>query len=203
MLFHAISNENGTFEAYDNAEENAPESTENTASENREDGFSVENTADIVLEMNAIDSVKAGTFNKLVNVALHCVGNCGAFTPASVLAEHLDLAEEAAITQTVAEPERYAKGDKAGKIKTARYLSKTYQHARSTLVNFLENGGTLVDDDGNLKGKSAIEAEKKEARAPKSPEEKLAALAQTVKALLDQCEYRTDEMNRFINEIRG
>lgn len=205
MLFHAISNENGTFEAYDNAEENAPEAVENTASENRDDGFSVENTADIVLEMNAIDSVKAGTFNKLAAVALHIVSHRRHYdSPAcEQLAAHLDDAEEAAITQTVENPERYAKGDKAGKIKTARYLSKTYQHARSTLVNFLENGGNLMDDDDNFKGKSVIEAEKKEAKAPKSPEEKLAALAQTVKTLLDQCEYRTDEMNRFINEIMG
>ena len=200
MLFHAIMNENtGAFEAQDSEEENAPA----TVVEANADGFSVENTADIVLEMNAIDSVKSGTFNKLVCVALHIVGESGIVNvPAhELLAVHLDLAEESAITQTVQDPERYAKGDKQGKIKTARYLSKTYQHARSTLINFLENGGSLTDEEGNVKGKTAIEKEKKEAKAEKTPEEKLAALAQTVKELLDQCEYRNDEYNRFIAAI--
>lgn len=199
MLFHAIMNENtGAFEAQDSEEEDAPA----TVVEANTDGFSVENTADIVLEMNAIDSVKSGTFNKLVCVALHIVSiNCGAENAAAALCGHLDLAEESAILQTVQDPERYAKGDKQGKIKTARYLSKTYQHARSMLINFLENGGSLTDEDGNVKGKTAIEKEKKEAKAEKTPEEKLAALAQTVKALLDQCEYRNDEFNRFIAAI--
>lgn len=199
MLYHAMSNAEGVFEAVDNEEENAPA----TVVEANADGFSVENTADIVLEMNAIDSVKSGTFNKLVCVALHIVGESGIVNvPAhELLAVHLDLAEESAILQTVQEPERYAKGDKAGKIKTARYLSKTYQHARSTLINYLENGGSLTDEEGNVKGKTAIEKEKKEAKAEKTPEEKLAALAQTVKALLDQCEYRNDEYNRFIAAI--
>lgn len=187
MLYHAMSNAEGVFEAVDNEEENAPA----TVVEANADGFSVENTADIVLEMNAIDSVKSGTFNKLVCVALHIVGEAGIVNvPAhELLAVHLDLAEESAILQTVQDPERYAKGDKQGKIKTARYLSKTYQHARSTLINFLENGGSLTDEDGNVKGKTAIEKEKKEAKAEKTPEEKLAALAQTVKALLAQCTY--------------
>lgn len=199
MLFHAIMNENtGAFEAQDSEEENTPAEVV----EANTDGFSVENTADIVLEMNAIDSVKSGTFNKLVCVALHIVSiNCGAENAAAALCGHLDLAEESAILQTVQDPERYAKGDKQGKIKTARYLSKTYQHARSMLINFLENGGSLTDEDGNVKGKTAIEKEKKEAKAEKTPEEKLAALAQTVKALLDQCEYRNDEFNRFIAAI--
>jgi len=200
MLFHAIMNENtGAFEAQDSEEENTPaEVVEANA-----DGFSVENTADIVLEMNAIDSVKSGTFNKLVCVALHIVGESGIVNvPAhELLAVHLDLAEESAILQTVQDPERYAKGDKQGKIKTARYLSKTYQHARSTLINYLENGGSLTDEEGNVKGKTAIEKEKKEAKDEKTPEEKLAALAQTVKALLDQCEYRNYEYNRFIAAI--
>lgn len=186
MLYHAMSNAEGVFEAVDNEEENAPA----TVVEANTDGFSVENTADIVLELNAIDSVKSGTFNKLVCVALHIVGESGIVNvPAhELLAVHLDLAEESAILQTVQDPERYAKGDKQGKIKTARYLSKTYQHARSTLINFLENGGSLTDEEGNVKGKTAIEKEKKEAKAEKTPEEKLAALAQTVKALLAQCE---------------
>jgi len=200
MLFHAIMNENtGAFEAQDSEEENAPD----IAVKANTDGFSVENTADIVLELNAIDSVKSGTFNKLVCVALHIVGEAGIVNvPAhELLAVHLDLAEESAITQTVQDPERYAKGDKQGKIKTARYLSKTYQHARSTLINYLENGGSLTDEEGNVKGKTAIEKEKKEDKAKKTPEEKLAALAQTVKALLDQCEYRNDEYNRFIAAI--
>lgn len=200
MLFHAIMNENtGAFEAQDSEEEDAPA----TVVEANTDGFSVENTADIVLEMNAIDSVKSGTFNKLVCVALHIVGESGIVNvPAhELLAVHLDLAEESAITQTVQDPERYAKGDKQGKIKTARYLSKTYQHARSTLINFLENGGSLTDEDGNVKGKTAIEKEKKEAKTEKTPEEKLSTLAQTVKALLDQCEYRKYEYNRFIAAI--
>lgn len=199
MLYHAMSNAEGVFEAVDNEEENAPA----TVVEANADGFSVENTADIVLEMNAIDSVKSGTFNKLVCVALHIVGESGIVNvPAhELLAVHLDLAEESAILQTVQDPERYAKGDKQGKIKTARYLSKTYQHARSTLINFLEKGGSLTDEEGNVKGKTAIEKEKKEAKAEKTPEEKLAALAQTVKALLDQCEYRNYEYNRFIVAI--
>ena len=118
MPFHAIMNENtGGFEAQDSEEENAPA----IAVEANTDGFSVENTADIVLEMNAIDSVKSGTFNKLVCVALHIVGEAGIVNvPAhELLAVHLDLAEESAILQTVQDPERYAKGDKQGKIKTA------------------------------------------------------------------------------------
>lgn len=196
MLFHAIMNENtGAFEAQDSEEENAPA----TAVESNTDGFSVENTADIVLEMNAIDSVKSGTFNKLVCAALHIVGESGIVNvPAhELLAVHLDLAEESAITQTVQDPERYAKGDKQGKIKTARYLSKTYQHARSTLINFLENGGSLTDEEGSVKGKTAIEKEKKEAKTEKTPEEKLAALAQTAKALIAQIPLASDRANAY------
>ena len=69
------------------------------------------------------------------------------------------------------------------------------------LINFLENGGSLTDEDGNVKGKTAIEKEKKEAKAEKTPEEKLAVLAQTVKALLDQCTHHNYEYNRFIAAI--
>lgn len=202
MLFHAIMNENtGAFEAQDSEEENAPA----IAVEANTDGFSVENTADIVLEMNAIDSVKSGTFNKLGCVALHIVGEAGIVNvPAhELLAVHLDLAEESAILQTVQDPERYAKGDKQGKIKTARYLSKTYQHARSTLINFLENGGSLTDEDGNVKGKTAIEKEKKEAKAEKTPEEKLEALAQTVRALLVQCAMPNAAWDDFKDGVLG
>lgn len=197
MLHHAMVNEGGTYVAVGNEEEGAPVLV------NQPEDFSIESSADIILEMNAIDSVKKGTFGKLVNVALHIVGEAGIVNvPAhELLAVHLDLAEESAILQTVQDPERYAKGDKQGKIKTARYLSKTYQHARSTLINYLENGGSLTDEEGNVKGKTAIEKEKKEDKAKKTPEEKLAALAQTVKALLDQCEYRNDEYNRFIAAI--
>lgn len=200
MLFHAIMNENGQFEVNDMESENTPEAVEVQA---EPEAFSVESTADIVCEFNAIDSVRAGTFNKLVAVALHIVGESGIVNvPAhELLAVHLDLAEESAILQTVQDPERYAKGDKQGKIKTARYLSKTYKHARSTLVNFLEQDGSLTDADGNVKGKSAIEKEKKEAKEEKTPEEKLKALAQTVKALLDQCADRKLEAGRFWDAI--
>ena len=200
MLFHAISNENGQFEVNDMESENTPEVVEVQA---EPEAFSVENTADIVCEFNAIDSVRAGTFNKLVAVALHIVGEADIVNvPASELLEvHLDLAEESAILQTEPNPERYAKGDKAGKIKTAQYLSKTYKHARSTLINFLEQGGNLLDENGLPKGKSAIEKEKKEAKEEKTPEEKLAALAQTVKALLDQCADRKLEAGKFWDAI--
>ena len=199
MLYHAMSNAEGVFESVDNAEENA-------AAINQEPTFSVENTADIVLEMNAIDSVKAGTFNKLVNVALHIVGDAVFFgVPAhEMLAEHLDAAEENAILQTEPNPERYpAKALKAGKIKTARYLSKTYQNARSTLVNFLENGHSLTDEYGKVKGKSAIEKEKRTDEEDKSPEDKLQALAVTVKALLAKCDYPVESRDLFIREIDG
>jgi len=200
MLYHAMNNTDGSFETVDSEEENTP----TTGTDNP---FSVENTAEVVREFNAIDAIKSGTFNKLVAIALHILqegdGIAQSALRAEALAAHLDEAEEIAITDSVDNPERYANGVKVGKIKTALYLSKTYKHARSTLVNFLEQGGDLLNSDGSVKGKTAIEKEKKIKREGLSPEEKLLALVPTIIALSKQTAYPNAAMDNFINQLRG
>lgn len=199
-MFHAISNEDGVFEcAVEEAELiNAVVTEDDSHSQETDDPYTVEKTADIVGEMNAIDTIKTGTFNRLVALAAHLQGNVELFTA------HLDGAEEMHVTQTVpaAEIERYATGKKAGKIKTAKYLSKTYQQARSVIVNFLEQGYSLFDQHGTILGKTAMEKKmREENKVAKSPEDKLLALAGTVKALLDQCAMRDASLEGFIKHI--
>lgn len=198
FMFHAMSNDDGVFECEVEEAEliNAVVIEDDSHSHESEDPFTVEKTADLVGEFNAIDSIRNGTFNRMVAVAVHCGGNVNAFTA------HLDAAEECYITQTVpaADIKRYASGEKAGKIKTAQYLSKTYQQARSVIVGFLERGFDITPD----MGKSAMERAIREANAAedgkveKSAEDKLLALAATVKALLDKCTDRDVSKAGFI-----
>lgn len=196
-MFHAMSNDDCVFECEVEEAEliNAVVTEDDSHSHESEDPFTVEKTADLVGEFNAIDSIRNGTFNRMVAVAIHCGGNVDAFTA------HLDAAEERYITQTVpaADIKRYASGEKAGKIKTAQYLSKTYQQARSVIVGFLERGFDLQPGMGKSAMEKAIREENQKDAAPeKSAEDKLLALAATVKALLDKCSDRDLSKAGFI-----
>ena len=200
FLLHAMSNDDGVFECaveeteLINAVDTVDAENENHYHES-EDPYTVEKTADLVGEFNAIDSIRNGTFNRMVAVAVHCGGNVDAFTA------HLDAAEECYIMQTVpaANIKRYASGEKAGKIKTAQYLSKTYQQARSVIVGFLERGFDLQPGMGKSAMEKAIREEnQKDTAQEKSAEDKLLALAATVKALLDKCTDRELSKAGFI-----
>lgn len=184
LIFNAMMNDDGTFEVQDEPElVNVPEEFAEIQTES-DDPYCTAAVADLVGEFNAIDSIRNGTFNRLVAVAVHHGGDVGKFTLA------LDAAEEHYILATVpaADVKRYASGEKAGKVKTAQYLSKTYQQAKSVIIGFLERGFDIAPGMGKTAMEKAIR-EDNAANAPKSEktvQEKLAILAGSVTALLAQ-----------------
>lgn len=185
-MFHAMSNDDGVFECEVEEAEliNAVITEDDSHSQESDDPYSTAAVADLVGEFNAIDSIRNGTFNRLVAVAVHHSGNVEAFAAA------LDAAEEHYVLSIVpaADVKRYASGAKAGKVKTAQYLSKTYQQAKSVIIGFLERGFDIAPGMGKTAMEEAIR-EDNAADAPKSEktvEEKLCILAGSVTALLAQ-----------------
>ncbi len=111
-----------------------------------------ESCAVLIEEFSAIKEVKAGTYNRLHSIVL----TSGSFENASTL---LSDAEMIYIRSNFSEEQILAETTKGGKIKTTKFLPNDYRSAKSVLLNALENGVALIDENGEALGKSAISAE--------------------------------------------
>lgn len=132
-----------------------------------------ESAAVLIEEFGAIKEVRAGTYNRLHGIVVAS----GSFEAASTL---LADAELIYIRSNFSEAEIIAESTKAGKIKVTKFLPNDYRSAKSVLLNALEKGVALVDEEGEPLGKSAISAEL--SGSVKTPEMKLnEALARALK----------------------
>ena len=78
------------------------------------------------------------------------------------------------------------KRTKAGKIKNfTELLPGPYSSAKSVLLSAIENGIAFYDADGEPIGKTAMQGKNKE--ASKTPEEKIAAMLDSIFKVLPQC----------------
>ncbi len=111
-----------------------------------------ESCAVLIEEFSAIKEVKAGTYNRLHSIVL----TSGSFENASAL---LNDAEMIYIRSNFSEEQILAETTKGGKIKSTKFLPNDYRSAKSVLLNALENGVALIDENGSPLGKSAISAE--------------------------------------------
>jgi len=111
-----------------------------------------ESCAVLIEEFSAIKEVKAGTYNRLHSIVL----SSGSFENASTL---LSDAEMIYIRSNFSEEQILAETTKGGKIKSTKFLPNDYRSAKSVLLNALENGVSLLDENGEPLGKSAISAE--------------------------------------------
>jgi hypothetical protein len=111
-----------------------------------------ESCAVLIEEFSAIKEVKAGTYNRLHSIVL----SSGSFENASTL---LSDAEMIYIRSNFSEEQILAETTKGGKIKTTKFLPNDYRSAKSVLLNALENGVALIDENGDPLGKSALSAE--------------------------------------------
>jgi hypothetical protein len=111
-----------------------------------------ESTAFLIEEFKGADDYKKGTYNKMHTTVLEC----GSLEAATAL---FDEAEMIFIKSNFSESEILAESTKSGKIKKTKFLPNDYRSAKSVLLNALENGVALIDENGEPLGKSAISAE--------------------------------------------
>ena len=111
-----------------------------------------ESTAFLIEEFKGADDYKKGTYNKMHTTVVEC----GSFENAVKL---FDEAEMIFIKSNFSESEILAESTKSGKIKKTKFLPNDYRSAKSVLLNALENGVSLLDENGEALGKSAISAE--------------------------------------------
>jgi hypothetical protein len=96
---------------------------------------------------------------------------------------------------------------KGGKWKMSKVCSNSsYSSNKAVIGGALDAGVYLTDDDGNVKPKSALEKEIKEAKDEKSPEEKVGTAWATFNNLFGKCNAETQEayaklMRELANEI--
>lgn len=65
-------------------------------------------------------------------------------------------------------------------------MPSAYRSAKSVVCSAKEYGVSLLNHDGSPKGKTEVEKEIKEAKADKSTDDKIAALASTIARLLER-----------------
>ena len=81
---------------------------------------------------------------------------------------------------------------KTGKWKMSKVCTNsTYSSTKAVIAGALDLGISLTDDDGNIKGKSALESEIKEGKPEKTPEEKVSTAFSTFINLYDKCNDET------------
>ena len=160
-----------------------------------------------IVEYSVTQSANASTFGKLLAVGIECMpfGD-------QLFADRCYSAESAYLLDTLGADEfdklpKYSSGEKAGQVRTAGLLPKTYQHARSTILNALEAGIALTDDDGMPLGKTALEKRKRDAEKPESSDtaeigEKLTKLAEKAVKLMKSSDYPQDHYLLFNEKIR-
>jgi len=78
---------------------------------------------------------------------------------------------------------------KDGKIKITKHLPGSYSAAKSVLLKALENGIAFYDENGEPVGKSKLQNANRD--AAKTPEEKIAAMMESIAKLLPQCTDQT------------
>jgi hypothetical protein len=133
-----------------------------------------------ITEYSVAAETNETTFGKLMDVAAECCFvTVGQPDTAEQYAANFDThcyeAEVSYIRQTRHDVEflpTYARGAKAGRIKTASYLPDTYKHARSTIYNALKDDIAIHDETGKLKGKSRLERDKRERKETATKEPK-------------------------------
>lgn len=87
---------------------------------------------------------------------------------------------------------------KDGKIKITKHLPGSYSAAKSVLLGALKNGIAFYDADGEPVGKTALQNANK--AASKTPEEKIAAMMESVMKMLPQCA-DPEAMRKTLQEI--
>lgn len=169
---------------------------------------SVSNGRDIILEYVAVETVKESTFGRLVMLGVQhleaAVGNTA--IAAITLESELAHEENLYIEKEMPSCKRF----KDGSYVKSKALPATYMQARSVVVGTLEDGLSLVDENGNPLGKTALEKARKAHKAAlaaeeaectededseagdssepeKSPEEKVRIVLDTLLKLLPQC----------------
>jgi len=141
--------------------------------------------ADIVVGYEAEKLSGEDNYKRMVNIAL----DTGAYDKASyfdaLLPGELEILEY-----------RKAQGEnvqtKTGKWKMSKVCSNsTYSSTKAVVGGALEAGVDLLDADGNIKGKSQLEKETKEAKPEKSADEKLATAYATFINIYGNCTENT------------
>ena len=92
---------------------------------------------------------------------------------------------------------------KPGHLKLSKLLPGPYLSAKSVILNAIEGGVDLFDADGKPLGKSALQ--KANTANSKTPEEKLAAMLESMKKLVAQCadpETMADMLAQDFNNLR-
>lgn len=200
MLYHAVLNEAGEAEIVDSIEDDAVATFEEPTA--------VDVGVRIITEYAVCSEVNASTFGQLVDMSVPFVREHGGFNAiaAGAMADALDASEESYIASTAPETKKFAKGTKAGKYVKTGILPATYLQARSVVLGAIAEGvPTFTEEDGMVKpaGKTALEKARKGEKETKSPEEKLAALVQTVAALCKQTADPFDAALKFEHELRS
>ena len=95
-------------------------------------------------------------------------------------------------------PAAEIKRSKSGKIFVTKHLPGSYSAAKSVLLGALKNGIAFYDENGEPVGKTALQNANK--AASKTPEEKIAAMMESVMKMLPQCA-DPEAMRKTLQEI--
>ena len=87
---------------------------------------------------------------------------------------------------------------KDGKIKITKHLPGSYSAAKSVLLGAIKNGIAFFDENGEPVGKTALQNANK--AASKTPEEKIAAMMESVMKILPDCK-NPEAMRKTLQEI--
>jgi len=126
--------------------------------------------AELVEEYRATESFRSGVYNKMHALCVRLADDAaaekdaptGAAIRATVEAE-LEAGELIFVKANFSQSEIDAATTKSGKVKMTKFLPGDYRSAKSVILNAIENGVTLFDEEGEALGKSALQKANNEA----------------------------------------